>query len=156
MHFADLHDTPGRMQAKGVIRRQVDWSASRSFFFYRLRRRLAEFELAHNIAKLRGSKPSMSHRREVSADIRSWYLSQGGSEELWEDDRSVITWIDERKPQLEAYLADKRANALAARLQDSFAEVLSAGADLSDVVRRALEQLPADGRERALAAFKSL
>ena len=23
VHFADLHDTPGRMRAKGVIRRQV-------------------------------------------------------------------------------------------------------------------------------------
>ena len=24
VHFADLHDTPGRMRAKGVIRRQVE------------------------------------------------------------------------------------------------------------------------------------
>jgi hypothetical protein len=40
--FADLHDTPGRMSAKGVIRRVVSWEHSRTFFYWRLRRRLAE------------------------------------------------------------------------------------------------------------------
>lgn len=45
MQFADLHDTPGRMQARGAIRKIVPWASSRSFFYWRLKRRLAEFEL---------------------------------------------------------------------------------------------------------------
>ena len=40
--FADLHDTPGRMKAKGVISEIIDWNVSREFFYWRLRRRLHE------------------------------------------------------------------------------------------------------------------
>ncbi|KAJ3169538.1 acetyl-coenzyme-A carboxylase [Geranomyces variabilis] len=40
--FADLHDTPGRMVAKDVVRRVVPWSAARRFFYWRLLRRVTE------------------------------------------------------------------------------------------------------------------
>lgn len=40
--FADLHDRPERMLAKGVIRAVVPWAESRTRFYHRLRRRLAE------------------------------------------------------------------------------------------------------------------
>lgn len=40
--FADLHDRAGRMKAKGVIRDVVTWQRSRSYFFWRARRRIAE------------------------------------------------------------------------------------------------------------------
>ncbi|CAM9912667.1 unnamed protein product [Discosporangium mesarthrocarpum] len=45
IQFADLHDTPGRMVSRGVIRREVPWAQARTFFYWRLRRRLAEFDL---------------------------------------------------------------------------------------------------------------
>lgn len=48
-HFCDLHDTPGRMKAKGVIREIVPWAQSRTYFYWRLRRRLAEDGLARAI-----------------------------------------------------------------------------------------------------------
>lgn len=37
--FADLHDRPGRMLAKGVIRDIVPWKRAREYFFWRVRRR---------------------------------------------------------------------------------------------------------------------
>jgi len=43
--FCDLHDRPERMLAKGVIRDIVDWKGARHYFFWRLKRRLAEQEL---------------------------------------------------------------------------------------------------------------
>ncbi len=46
VHFAYLHDTPGRMQ---VMRRQVDWAESRVFFYYRLKRRLTEFAVVNAV-----------------------------------------------------------------------------------------------------------
>lgn len=49
VQFADLHDTPGRMEARGAVRKVVSWSESRSFFFWRLRRRLAEFDLRKQV-----------------------------------------------------------------------------------------------------------
>ena len=39
--FADLHDRAGRMKATNVIRDVVSWEHSRSYFYWRLRRRRA-------------------------------------------------------------------------------------------------------------------
>ena len=40
--FADLHDRSGRMKAKGVVRDILEWKTSRSYFYWRVKRRLAE------------------------------------------------------------------------------------------------------------------
>jgi hypothetical protein len=48
-HFCDLHDTPGRMKAKKVIRDIVPWAESRAYFYWRLRRRLAEADVVRKI-----------------------------------------------------------------------------------------------------------
>ncbi|KAI9096466.1 acetyl-CoA carboxylase [Phlyctochytrium arcticum] len=42
VHFADLHDRPGRMLAKEVIERVIGWRESRRFFYWRLLRRISE------------------------------------------------------------------------------------------------------------------
>ena len=49
-HFADLHDRPGRMLAKGVISATVPWARARGFFYWRLRRRTAEIEAVSDAA----------------------------------------------------------------------------------------------------------
>ena len=51
-HFADLHDVPARMLAKGCIDGIVEWRWSRSFFYARLRRRLAESKVLAKMAKV--------------------------------------------------------------------------------------------------------
>lgn len=43
--FADLHDRSGRMKAKGVVRDILEWKSSREYFFWRVKRRLAENEV---------------------------------------------------------------------------------------------------------------
>jgi acetyl-CoA carboxylase/biotin carboxylase 1 len=48
--FADMHDTPVRMLAKGVIRGILPWRAARAFLGARLRRRLTEAQLAAHVA----------------------------------------------------------------------------------------------------------
>ncbi|KAJ1972613.1 acetyl-coenzyme-A carboxylase, partial [Dimargaris cristalligena] len=42
LHFAELHDTPGRMHAKGAIRRILDWKDARRYFYWRTLRRVQE------------------------------------------------------------------------------------------------------------------
>ncbi|VDD78910.1 unnamed protein product, partial [Mesocestoides corti] len=42
--FADLHDTPGRLTARGLVSACVEWRSSRAFFFALLARRLLEQE----------------------------------------------------------------------------------------------------------------
>ena len=51
--FADLHDRPGRMLAKGVIREIVPWANARRFFYARLDRRLRTHHLARRIQACR-------------------------------------------------------------------------------------------------------
>jgi len=146
VHFADLHDTPGRMKSKGVIRRQVQWAQSRTFFFWRLRRRLTEFDLANTLAKISngGLMPKPGYRREVAADLQSWFEQQGGSAETWEDDRRMMRWLADNQVAFTNYVDEKKAEIVSAQL----AEKLSSCDEAT--LRAAVQGLSAS--QRALLA----
>lgn len=55
--FADLHDTPVRMKAKGTIRDIISWSQSRRYFYWRLRLRLKEETI---ISRFMEADPSLN------------------------------------------------------------------------------------------------
>lgn len=67
--FADLHDTPARMLAKGVIHGVVPWAAARSFFYWRIRRLLAE---KSTIRRLLAAAPQMT-TGEAGRMLQSWF-----------------------------------------------------------------------------------
>jgi acetyl-CoA carboxylase/biotin carboxylase 1 len=67
--FADAHDRPGRMVAKGVVHGVVPWRQARSFFTSRLRRLLKEFEVAKRI-------PSQD-LKDARATLREIYEESG-------------------------------------------------------------------------------
>ena len=48
--YADMHDKPARMLAKGVLSGVVPWQQSRRFFAHRLERRLLEASWALKVA----------------------------------------------------------------------------------------------------------
>merc|ERR1719353_1153948 len=79
--FCDLHDRPGRMLAKGVIRDVVSWKRSREYFYWRVRRRLAQDAL---VKELKAGDDSLSHTDAV-ATVRGWV---DGID--WEDDKAVL------------------------------------------------------------------
>jgi hypothetical protein len=59
------------MKAKGVIRQQVQWAQSRTFFYWRLRRRLLEFEVVNSIfapAAASSSGRSGKNERAIYSD----------------------------------------------------------------------------------------
>lgn len=66
--FCDLHDTPVRLAEKGAIRRVVRWEEARSYFYWRLRRRLAEERVRQRIAT---ADPALT-RNEVTALLLKW------------------------------------------------------------------------------------
>eukprot|EP00949_MAST-11_sp_MAST-11-sp1_P001689 g1689.t1 len=131
-HFADLHDTPGRMLAKEAIHGVIPWKQSRSFFYWRLRRRLAEFGLRKVVREIRPDfsekkiedtirtwfAKTNSSRRPQSRKISSWkqYASPtgaraGGSEVVreapsWDDDREVLQWLDEKSTEIDDCIGD--------------------------------------------------
>ncbi|CAG9465063.1 unnamed protein product [Pedinophyceae sp. YPF-701] len=69
--FAEMHDTPARMVAKGVLRGVVPWEGARTFFATRLRRRVAEETL---VGKLMDAAPGLAHSVALR-EVHAAYLS---------------------------------------------------------------------------------
>jgi len=160
VHFADLHDTPGRMQAKGVIRRQVRWSESRVFFYWRLRRRLTEIDMSNKVRELDSTK---SKKAESVALLKDWFLSTGGSSELFDDDKYFITWMLDHEYKLHSYLAKLRDSAVVIKLQDSLRKLLNAAAVDEDqsayttrICQAAMTSFSEDEQRLVFEAFKSI
>jgi acetyl-CoA carboxylase / biotin carboxylase 1 len=102
--FCDLHDRTGRMKAVGVIRREVEWEEARSFFYWRLRRKLAEFDLRRQLIQAAEVGRGMVAPTPVQATetLKSWFLeSKGGREDLWDDDKAVLSWMADSYSDLE-------------------------------------------------------
>ncbi|GBG75894.1 hypothetical protein CBR_g21136 [Chara braunii] len=74
--FAALHDSPKRMLAKGVIQQIVNWEHSRQFFAQRLRFRLKEVSLSHQVLDAAGGTIS---QREALGYVRRWFAEADAS-----------------------------------------------------------------------------
>lgn len=95
--FAELHDTSLRMAAKGVIREVVDWKTSRSFFYKRLHRRIAEASLIKTVEDAGGNQLS---RTSAYASMKSWFVNSEvakGREDAWNDDGLFFLWKDDTR-----------------------------------------------------------
>merc|ERR1719235_1036878 len=84
--FADLHDRPGRMKAKGVIREIVPWKRAREYFFWRVRRRLMQDAL---VKQLKAADESLTH-----ADCLGLLSGWIGDKASWEDDKAVLNFFE--------------------------------------------------------------
>nr|ASZ00196.1 acetyl-CoA carboxylase 1 [California macrophylla] len=91
--FAELHDTSLRMAAKGVIKEVVDWAKSRSFFYRRLRRRIAEESVIKTVRDAAGDQLSHASAKDL---MKRWFLSsKDGEEDVWVDDEAFFAWKDD-------------------------------------------------------------
>jgi len=96
VQFADLHDTPGRMTSTGVVKKEVPWESARSFFYWRLRRRLAEFDIHRRIKAIKND----IEVHQASCLLRLWFIEMGGLEENWDNDKEVLDWLAQAEPQI--------------------------------------------------------
>ena len=83
IQFAELHDTPGRMKAKNVINEEVQWKKAREYFYYRLRRLLAEDRLRDEISK---AKPGCTHDEQTNI------IKSAATPDNWECDKKFVDW----------------------------------------------------------------
>uniref|UniRef100_A0AAQ4PDY4 acetyl-CoA carboxylase n=1 Tax=Gasterosteus aculeatus aculeatus TaxID=481459 RepID=A0AAQ4PDY4_GASAC len=92
VQFADLHDTPGRMQEKGVITDILEWKNVRTFFYWRLRRLLLEQVVKCEI--LEANKDlSDGHMQSM---LRRWFVETEGTVKayLWDNNKEVVEWLE--------------------------------------------------------------
>ncbi|XP_061459332.1 acetyl-CoA carboxylase 2 isoform X2 [Rhineura floridana] len=94
VQFADLHDTPGRMQEKGVISDILQWKNARSFLYWRLRRLLLEELVKAEILNAH-SELSNSH---IQSMLRRWFLETEGAVKgyLWDNNQVVVEWLEKQ------------------------------------------------------------
>ncbi|NXC46043.1 ACACB carboxylase, partial [Penelope pileata] len=92
VRFADLHDTPGRMQEKGVITDILEWKSARSFLYWRLRRLLLEEAVKLEILK---ANSELSHVH-IQSMLRRWFMETEGAEKgyLWDNNQVVVEWLE--------------------------------------------------------------
>ncbi|XP_048093827.1 acetyl-CoA carboxylase 1 isoform X3 [Alosa alosa] len=94
VQFADLHDTPGRMQEKGVITDILEWRTSRQFFYWRLRRLLLEDTVKRKIQ----SANSELTDGQIQAMLRRWFVEAEGAVKayLWDSNEEVVDWLEKQ------------------------------------------------------------
>jgi acetyl-CoA carboxylase / biotin carboxylase 1 len=157
VQFCELHDTPGRMMAVGVIEREVEWKEARSFFYWRLRRKLAEFDMRRQLLEAgtvgRGVKNLTS--LEATELVKSWFMdSPGMREEQWRDDKLVLSWMAHHHHHLE----EKIIGYTRTVVSEEVFRVLTAGggtarvglAGIAEGIGRALETLSAVDKEQTM------
>ncbi|XP_020292337.1 acetyl-CoA carboxylase isoform X2 [Pseudomyrmex gracilis] len=95
IHFADLHDTPGRMFEKNTISEIIPWKRARKLFYWRLRRRLLEEEIKDEILSTQHDLDV----RQVEAMLRRWFIEDKGATEsyLWDQDEAATYWLEAQR-----------------------------------------------------------
>nr|ASZ00199.1 acetyl-CoA carboxylase 1 [Geranium maderense] len=122
--FAELHDTSLRMAAKGVIKQVVDWAQSRSFFYKRLRRRIAEESVIKTVRDAAGDQLTHASAKEL---MKSWFLSSKDREDAWNDDEEFFSWKDDMQ-SYEAKLQELRVQKVLLQLTNIGDSALDLGA----------------------------
>jgi len=113
IQFADLHDRTGRMKAKGVIRKDLEWRESRRFFYWRLRRRLNEQSMVRTMRNMQGGK--LFSQSEAVKYLKKWYLAHGKPN--WDDgDKDVATWLERDSQSIHGKIEDLKNENVAKEL----------------------------------------
>jgi len=108
--FADLHDRPGRMKAKGVIRDIVPWERAREYFFWRVRRRLVQDAL---VSEMKAADASLIHG-ECLALLRGWIDGKAS----WEDDKAVLDFFESEGATIDAKLGEVKVESTKRAISD--------------------------------------
>ncbi|KAL1988453.1 hypothetical protein VTN96DRAFT_9508 [Rasamsonia emersonii] len=168
LQFADLHDRAGRMEAKGAIRRPLQWKDARRFFYWRLRRRLSEelilkrmIEAApHQPARPAdiGAIPANGSATSSQPSVRETHLQTLRSwtglldDEFERNDRKVALWYEENKKTIYSKIEALKTESVAydvAQLLMSNKEGGLKG------VQQVLSMLPVEERESVLKYLSS-
>lgn len=144
VQFADLHDRVGRMEAKGTIRKALQWRDSRRFFFWRIRRRLNEEYLIKRIGE---ALPSSS-RLERVARLKSWYAANVD----YDDDQAVAKYLEETPKEMSNRVAQLKKDTAT---QNILAFVRSNKDSAVNGLAQALKSLSASDREAVLKSLEN-
>ena len=113
--FADLHDRSGRMKAKGVISEELEWKSSRTFFFWRIKRRLAEDSI---IEKMVAATDGAMDYGDAKARVQSMIPSNS--------DKEVVAWIEANQGEINGAIKAAKIDHLEENLRGAVAGLSAA------------------------------
>ncbi|KAI8988392.1 acetyl-CoA carboxylase [Mycotypha africana] len=110
IQFADLHDRSGRMKAKGVIRKALDWRRARHYFYWRVRRRLSE---EYTFRKIVSATRSSLSRDQMYSLVKEWFANDNESVDYEDADETVAEWYEKRASVIDQRISKLKSNATA-------------------------------------------
>ncbi|KAI9279387.1 acetyl-CoA carboxylase [Sporodiniella umbellata] len=108
IQFADLHDRTGRMEAKGVIRKALDWRRARHYFYWRVRRRLSE---EYTFRKIVAADALMT-RQKMSNLVKQWFENDHQAVDYQNADQLVAEWFEKRATVVEQRISQLKSEAI--------------------------------------------
>jgi acetyl-CoA carboxylase/biotin carboxylase 1 len=144
VQFADLHDTAGRMKAKGVIRQALEWKDARRYFYWRLRRRLGEEYVFRSMLTANAKLT----RDAMLTLLKQWFQADVEQEHNWEsDDQAVSNWFDSHATSIQDRISRIKSSATSE-------QILSLGSNdqqaVVDGFAKLLENMSVDARKEVL------
>ncbi|GAA5834604.1 hypothetical protein JCM3766R1_003613 [Sporobolomyces carnicolor] len=135
LQIADSHDRAGRMKAKGTISRSLVWQESRRYFYWRLRRRLAEED---GVRRLAAADASLDRKARL-AIVNSVVAAEVDAS----NDQAVAAALEKGHADLVARVHAARQNSIAQSVADMVASG-DASAVLEGLKRAKGESLTAE------------
>lgn len=143
VHFADLHDTPGRMHAKECIAEIVPWKQARRVFHAKLVRKLIELERASRLSE--AATPGAVSLVEGIAALR---VLSDRENVKWHDDKAFSEWAASKRAAdaIATECAARRTKRVVAELAAATSRTGSSEEELVMACRELLMQSSADVR----------
>merc|ERR1712176_871398 len=113
--FCDLHDKTGRMKAKGVIKDSVSWEDSRTFFYYRAKRRMYEENF---IDQMKAIDASFTRESGLEA-LKTLYSGD------WDDNKAVAEFYENETQIVNSKISELKKDAIQAKMDTLKAELES-------------------------------
>lgn len=168
LQFADLHDRAGRMEAKGTIRKPLQWKNARRFFYWRLRRRLSEELILKRMIEAQPKPapksanigavalnsieaPTSSVRESHHKTLLSWTGLLDS--EFEHNDRKVAIWYEENKKNIFSKIETLKTETVASDVAQLLIGNKEGGLK---GVQQVLSMLPAEERESVLKYLASV
>jgi hypothetical protein len=164
--FADLHDTPGRMRAKGCLDGVVEWERSREIIYWKMVRKLKEKESVEKLMCAREGKKGdegitqrwLDNSIEAEKEwfdclnqLYSWYQEdkKGATKYEEEEDQTAVAWLMAEgkgsvKERIEKVREEKKKEALIKFIQSNVGNTTGNKAELLSELIKVLNLSPAE------------
>lgn len=146
------------MKAKGVIRKLVKWAESRTYFYWRLRRRLIEFELFNSLEHK--AQDSAAQRKQFLQQLQVFYQSKASGTVNWDDDEHVFHWLQDNLQHVKAFVWKLKSQQQVSNISEKLKALLASApttenSNVSDLLKDAMQSLSAQDKAVLVAALQS-